>query len=102
MNESTVATSQGALGETATVLSIRDSKGFEFDHVMIVDLFSDLEPQHRGGWKNMNNGNEVTMQELELQIKQLYTAITQCCKRCLMVETNKQAHFSRNLAQMGN
>jgi hypothetical protein len=37
----------------------------------------------------MINEKNVNIPELELQLKQLYTAITRCCKRFLIAETKK-------------
>lgn len=88
MNDSMVETLSTLFDdENVPVLSIRDSKGLEFDHVIIVDFFTGLQLKHQKGWKEMINGNETKFPEIELQLKQLYTAITRCCKRLLIAET---------------
>lgn len=89
MNDSTVETLQRTFGETATIMSIRESKGLEFDHVILVNFFSDLPQVHQGSWRDMINGSYVCDPILELQLKQLYTAITRCCKRFLFAESKK-------------
>lgn len=57
--------------------------------VILVNFFSDLPGKHQAGWKDMINEKDVNIPELELQLKQLYTAITRCCKRFLVAETRQ-------------
>ena len=59
MNDSIVKRLQSEFGEGATVLSIRDSKGLEFDHVILVDFFSGLQRQQQKSWKDMMNEKDV-------------------------------------------
>uniref|UniRef100_A0A7S3L325 UvrD-like helicase ATP-binding domain-containing protein n=3 Tax=Amphora coffeiformis TaxID=265554 RepID=A0A7S3L325_9STRA len=89
MHDVTVKHLQNEFGEEATVLSIRDSKGLEFDHVILVDFFSGLHQHQQRSWKDMINKKGVDNPELELQLKQLYTAVTRCCKRFIIAESEK-------------
>ncbi|KAL7575583.1 hypothetical protein ACA910_020154 [Epithemia clementina (nom. ined.)] len=92
MEESKISRLQDFLGDETSVLSIRESKGLEFDVVLIVDFFLDLTDENQRCWKKLflnddKSDIQASAPELEAQLKQFYTAVTRCCKRLLFVET---------------
>ena len=72
------------------VFGIRESKGLEHSHVVIVDFFCNLPKVHQQAWKWLASGSgkpPVLPVELVLQLKILYVAITRCCQDLVFVET---------------
>ena len=71
------------------VLSIRDSKGLEWPNVILVDFFCSLEQEHQVPWRKLFQDKEKDSipPEIEMQLKQLYTAITRCSRRLFIAET---------------
>jgi hypothetical protein len=75
------------------VLSIRDAKGLAFPDVILVDFFKRLPEQQQKPWRLLLQGKlakaseQAGFPEVELQLKQLYTAITRCSQRLFFVET---------------
>jgi len=92
MNDQEVKWLQDLVGPSVVVLSIRDSKGLEFPHVIIVDFFKSLAKEHRKPWRQLLQGKQLDAirpgyPELETHLKQLYTAITRCSQRLFIAET---------------
>jgi hypothetical protein len=95
-----VSALQALVGNTTLVFGIRDSKGLEFPHVIIVDFFSKLAPEHQKPWRELltirelqadastNSRVKTAVPEVETQLKLLYTAITRCSKRLFFAETS--------------
>jgi len=92
MDDKQVLSLSDQLGKDILVLSIRDSKGCEFNDVMIVNFFNGLPKEHQKAWKLLIKGNKEEAQnqpgfpEIETHLKQLYTAITRCQSRLFFVE----------------
>ena len=89
------------------VLGIRESKGLEYSHVIIVDFFACLPKPHQQAWKwlaSHSGKDPVLPVELVLQLKMLYVAITRCCHNLAFLETQDspagKAWF-RNLVSLG-
>ena len=82
---------EALLGDLAGhVFGIRESKGLEYSHVIIVDFFADLPKAHQQAWKwlAVRSGKQPTLPvELVLQLKMLYVAITRCCNNLAFLET---------------
>ena len=98
MDDTKISQLQGLFGETASVLSIRKSKGLEFDVVLIVDFFQDLTNENQRFWRKLfledyKSDIQFCAPELETQLKQLYTAVTRCCKRLIFAETGDSVAF---------
>lgn len=93
MSDEHVARLEALVEEGTVVLSIRDSKGLEFPDVMVVDFFRQLQAEQQKPWRLLLQGKDDEARELpgfpelEVQLKQLYTAITRCSKRLFFVET---------------
>ena len=78
---------------------IKEAKGMEYDHVVILDFFSTAAPEQQEWWVSHFNYRikypqlkcEISdkFPHMEMQLKLLYTAITRCKKRLLFVETEK-------------
>jgi hypothetical protein len=93
-----VPTLQALVGTTTLVFGIRDSKGLEFPHVILVDFFSKLAEEHQKPWRELLTIRELqtdassrvktAVPEVETQLKLLYTAITRCSKRLFFAETS--------------
>jgi hypothetical protein len=84
--------------EKYDLLTIRDCKGLEFDTVLLVDFFKDLSLENQKSWKKLlleddKSGIKESTPELEGHLKQLYTAITRCCKRMMFAETGRSVAF---------
>jgi hypothetical protein len=80
------------LGDYLLILGIRESKGLEFKHVVLVDFFKGLAEEHQKPWRNLLQGrNETDLKpgfpEIESHLKLLYTAITRCSGRLFIAET---------------
>ena len=72
------------------VFGIRESKGLEHSHVILVDFFCNLPTAHQQAWKWLatGSGKPPTLPiELVLQLKMLYVGITRCCQELIFVET---------------
>ncbi len=81
------------------VIDVEQAKGLEFETVLIVDFFSELQNQNAwaGMIKNEFVGSAATGRgfsrpphELARELKLLYTAITRCCTRLMFVETRRR------------
>ena len=77
------------------VCTIRDSKGMEYDRVIIVNFFYRLPASDQKQWKRrLRHDSSLPEQEehfpqMETQLKLLYTAITRCCQNLIFVETKE-------------
>ncbi|KAK3250993.1 hypothetical protein CYMTET_39659 [Cymbomonas tetramitiformis] len=91
------------------LLGIAEAKGLEFPEVAVVDFFSHLPSGHQRAWKQLLQGDadvlgasfQDGLPELECQLKLLYTAVTRCCRRLVLVETTRSSAadaFSRWLS----
>ena len=73
------------------VFGIRESKGLEHSHVVILNFFSDLPKAHQQAWKwlaTKSGSPPVLPVEMVLQLKMLYVGITRCCQDLVFVETH--------------
>lgn len=77
---------------------IKEAKGMEYDHVVILDFFCSASLDQQEWWVSHFNFRikyphlKCDVSEkfpMEMQLKLLYTAITRCKKRLLFVETEK-------------
>ena len=74
------------------VFGVRESKGLEHSHVVIVDFFCDLPEHNQRAWKwlALCSGKPPALPvELVLQLKILYVAITRCCLDLVFLETRE-------------
>jgi hypothetical protein len=74
------------------IYTIRDSKGMEYDKVIIVNFFCKLPQTDQKHWKRRlrdNSEPEQQCPQMEGQLKLLYTAITRCCQNLVLVETKE-------------
>ncbi|KAK3261472.1 hypothetical protein CYMTET_29619 [Cymbomonas tetramitiformis] len=96
----------------SVLLGIAEAKGLEFPEVAVVDFFSHLSPGHQRAWKRLLQADAGMLgstfrdecPELECQLKLLYTAVTRCCRRLVLVETTRSAAadaFFRWLSSQG-
>jgi len=84
--------------ETTTLISIRNSKGIEYEDVVIVNFFSTIPDSEQQWWKQLfaNLISDKPMEperrspQMEAQLKLLYTAVTRCCNRLVFVETKQK------------
>ena len=86
-------------GKEATILSIQEAKGLEFKTVVMADFFKGLSDEQHAAWKRLlterSAGDASTMHpEVEMHLKQLYTAITRCRERLLFAEMETAAAAS--------
>jgi hypothetical protein len=83
-----------------TIISIRNSKGIEYEDVILVNFFSTIKDDEEQKWwkKHFSNmiskgerplDQETKFPQMESQLKLLYTAITRCCNRLVFVETKR-------------
>ena len=82
------------LGSDQVILGIRESKGLEFNDVIVLNFFADLDNEHQKPWRDLLSMKEMIEEgkkkpELEPQLKLLYTAITRCCKRLFFIQTTE-------------
>jgi superfamily I DNA/RNA helicase len=80
-----------------TCFGIREAKGLEFDDVLLVNFFSDINIENsirHKSWKQLllaphtvEGGAGALPLGMELELKLLYTAITRSCNRLFFVET---------------
>lgn len=76
--------------DNVKLLSIVDSKGLEFNEVVIVDFFSCIPITDADHWKDLFKEPSVIRDyppEIEHQLKNLYVAITRCRNRLTFIET---------------
>ena len=64
----------------------------------IVDFFQDLTNENQRFWRKLfledyKSDIQFCAPELETQLKQLYTAVTRCCKRLIFAETGDSVAF---------
>ena len=73
--------------QPASLLTITESKGLEFEDVIILDFFSHLPASDQKQWseifknENFDGGVDHFHGQIETQLKMLYTAITRCRSR---------------------
>lgn len=80
----------------STLISIRNSKGIEYDDVIIVNFFCTITSSEQQWWSRhfarLIGGRDLLPDQeypqIESQLKLLYTAITRCCNRLVFVETS--------------
>jgi hypothetical protein len=83
------------LGSDQVILGIRESKGLEFNDVIVLNFFADLDNEHQQSWVDLLSMREMIGEgkkkpELEPQLKLLYTAVTRCCnKRLFFIQTTE-------------
>lgn len=75
------------------IYTIRDSKGMEYDKVIIVNFFCRLPISDQKHWKRrLRDTSELPEEncpQMESQLKLLYTAITRCCQNLVLIETRE-------------
>jgi hypothetical protein len=92
-----------------STLSISESKGLEFDTVIILNFFKNIPADDQDDWRDfLNKGDDVIITtnnrkriqgknirdyhpQIETQMKLLYTAVTRCRNHLVFVETGKQS-----------
>ena len=91
VDEDKVPGLQQLLGGNVAVLSIRQSKGLEFNSVLLLDFFNGMSKSSQEAWKDLlvnNVRSDIVAQapEIERHLKLLCTAVTRCCKRLFVAE----------------
>jgi len=90
---SAVPRCKNELGGYPLVYGIREAKGLEFQHVVILDFFNELSPSLQKPWRELLLGRAVDTDfatqypEVEGHLKLLYTAVTRSMNRLFFVET---------------
>jgi len=84
-NDRNLARIKQSLNEYPLVYSIREANGFGFREVSLVDFFSDMSESLQKLWRDLLVGRDTAevsqRQEVEGQLKTLYTAIIRCIQR---------------------
>mmetsp|Transcript_36528 Transcript_36528/g.58913 ORF Transcript_36528/g.58913 Transcript_36528/m.58913 type:complete len:2195 (-) Transcript_36528:219-6803(-) len=93
--ENNVQALQDLLGENRIVLSIKESKGLEFQYVAVVDFFCTMETSLHKAWKELfsKEGHALDFSkkapEIERHLKLFYTAVTRCASKLMIIETKQ-------------